>query len=409
MNTTIKIFLRNRVDLNNKKPVVLRITKHRESKLITLGLKSEDNCWDKERNRFNKKASNHIQKNRIILNLEEKALKIINEFNLAEVNFSLIQFESKFRGIDEKQTTVSAYIDKLITSFDKSEKYSSSAPFKNLEAALFKFTGRDLTFNEVNFKFLKDFEVFLRSQNNTDGGIAFKMRHFRSIINNAINEDIMNFSDYPFRKYKISKLKGSSNKIALSEDELRNFENVNLDLYPNLIVSHKLFMFSFYCRGINWTDMMNLRWSDIYDGKIHYVRRKTKQNFIIEVSSQIEVILDYFQINFTNTKYVFPILLEEGLSVKQKMNRKHKSLKLFNSKLKEIAKLAKIKKSLTSYVARHTYATYMYNNGISVEIICASMGHSSILVTMSYLKEFEDSVLDKANRILIQEPELLYA
>ena len=409
MQATIKIFLRNKLDLNNQKPVVLRITKSRKSKVITLGLKSEDTYWDFELNRYNKKAKNYIKKNRALLKLEEKALIILDDYIHADEDFTLAQFENRFRGIENKPSTVYTYMKKMINELDENEKYSSSAPFKNLESAIFKFSNKKLKFKEIDFNFLKNFESYLRSQKNTDGGIAFKMRHLRTLFNNAINEDIIDFSKYPFKKYKISKLKGESNKIALSEVDLRKFENVNLSKDPHLITSHKIFMFSFFCRGINWTDMMNLRWSDIYDEKIHYVRKKTKQNFVIEISPSIRETLEYFRTIFIKTDYVFPILLTEGLTVKQKMNRSQRTLKKFNKELNEIGRLANISKPITSYVARHTYATYMYNNGVSIEIISASMGHSSVLVTMSYLKEFEDSVLDEANKILFKEPEPLYA
>ncbi len=68
----------------------------------------------------------------------------------------------------------------------------------------------------------------------------------------------------------------------------------------------------------------------------------------------------------------------------------------FNCKLKEISKIAKIETHITSYVARHSFATIMKNKGVSTDIISELMGHSNVQVTMTYLKEFDNTTLDNA-------------
>lgn len=404
MKATVKICLRKVKDSNNKRPVIIRITKDRKTKIITIGLKAYECEWDFEKNRFNKKASEYQKKNRVLLKIESRALSIINEFMEDNIDFTLNQFESKFRGFKFRKITVKNYLDNLIKNKEEVEKYGSAEPFKNLKSALFKYAKSSTMFKDIDYEFLVEFESYLRKEGNSDGGIAFKMRHLRLVYNRAINEEIIDRSSYPFRKYKISRLKSKSNKIALSLEELRRFKNVDLTGHMTLLKSHKIFMFSFYCRGINWADIMDLKWTDIYDGKIHYTRKKTKQRFVIEVTDSLKSILTYFKKNYPSTNYVFPILLKDGLTAKQKRDRNKKAIKAFNKDLRTIAGLAEIPKHITSYVARHTYATYLYNEGKSIEIISASMGHSSVLVTMSYLKEFEDSVLDEANRILLEEP-----
>jgi len=404
MKATLKIFLRKVKDANGQRPVIMRVTKDRKTKIITLGLKASDKEWDFDKNRYNKRSNDYQKKNRVLLKIESRALSIINEFVEDNFDFTLNQFESKFRGFKNKTITVKKYLNILIDKKEDLGKYGPAEPFRNLKSALFKHAKSSIMFKDIDYEFLVDFENYLRRQGNTDGGIAFKMRHLRIIFNRAINEDIVDRSAYPFRKYKISKLKSEPNKIALNLNELRRFKDVDLTGHMNLLKSHMLFMFSFYCRGINWVDMMELKWTDIYDGKIHYIRKKTKQSFVIEITDSLKRILDYFKNNYPSRTYVFPILLKEGLTAKQKKDRNKKAIKAFNTDLREIASFADISKHITSYVARHTYATYLYNEGKSIEIISASMGHSSVLVTMSYLKEFEDSVLDEANRIKLEEP-----
>lgn len=409
MKATIKIYLRKVKNSNDQLPIIMRVTKDRKSKIITLGLKAKESEWDLNLNRYSKRSQDYQRKNRALLSIENRALTVINDFISDNADFTLNQFETKFRGFNNRKITVRKYLENLIQEYENANKYGSAEPYENLKSALFRYAKKQIMFKDIDFEFLKGFENYLRNEGNTDGGIAFKMRQLRASFNRAINEDIVLSSSYPFRKYKISKLKGKSNKIALVAEELRRFEKVDLSRQMHLVTSHKLFMFSFYCRGINWVDMMELMWSDIYDGKIHYTRRKTKQKFVVEVSEKLDVILSYFKKNFPHTSYVFPILLKDGLTAKQKRDRKKKTIKKFNEDLKALGGLASISKPLTSYVARHTYATYLYNEGKPVEIISASMGHSSVLVTMSYLKEFEDSVLDEANRVLLGDPLVHYS
>lgn len=82
-------------------------------------------------------------------------------------------------------------------------------------------------------------------------------------------------------------------------------------------------------------------------------------------------------------------------------NRKQKTLKKFNKELKELAKVAKVAKNVTSYVIRHSYATNLKQLGVSIEKISQSMGHSSVEITNSYLKDFETDEIDIENEKLL--------
>lgn len=82
-------------------------------------------------------------------------------------------------------------------------------------------------------------------------------------------------------------------------------------------------------------------------------------------------------------------------------NRKHKTLQRYNKELKEIAEICGIDKPLTSYVARHSFANCLKQEGVTTDIISESMGHQNLSITQTYFKEFDNSVLDKAIEILV--------
>lgn len=160
-------------------------------------------------------------------------------------------------------------------------------------------------------------------------------------------------------------------------------------------------MFSFYTRGMNFIDMMLLKKADIIGDRISYIRSKTKGKFNIEILSKVREIIDFYKDKTENTKYVFPILLSDVMTPQQIEYRKSKVLSRYNRKLKEIGKLVCIEKELTSYVARHSFATILKQKGTSTDVISELMGHADVQITKTYLKEFDSAELDSANRQLL--------
>lgn len=176
---------------------------------------------------------------------------------------------------------------------------------------------------------------------------------------------------------------------------------LDLSEYPTLIDTRNYFIFSFYTRGMNFADMATLKWNDISDDRIYYTRSKTKRNFQIKILPPVQEILNYYKGRSTPTDYVFPILLEQGMTFSHLENRKRKVLKRYNKRLKEIASLCGIDKPLSSYVARHSYANSLKQKGISTDIISESMGHQNIAITQAYLKELDNSLIDEAMEVLL--------
>lgn len=405
---TIKILLRNK-PRNDLYPIVLRIVKDRKSKIITLGIECNFKDWDVSNSQLKKSHTNYIQRNRVIIEKKQKALKIIDDFNLEGIDFTLNQFENKFRGKSDANKNLKSYWEEKIDDLNKAGRTGNARAYRDTMNSFFKFTkNKNLVFRDVTSELLDKYETHLRNNGGTDGGIGVKMRELRALYNDAIKKGIVDEKYYPFKNYKISKLKGSGIKRALTRDEIEKIENLEQEKYPNLVESKRLFIFSYYTRGMNFYDIMKLRWSNIVSGSIVYTRSKTKGNFKLKILKPVEDILKHYKQLNLDTDYVFPILLKEGLTPIQIENRKAKKLKKFNSDLKKIAEIVKIEKTVTSYVARHSYATNMKESGVSTEIISQSMGHQNVSITSAYLKDFDDEILDDANERLLREPIPLY-
>ena len=103
----------------------------------------------------------------------------------------------------------------------------------------------------------------------------------------------------------------------------------------------------------------------------------------------------------TSDVFIFPILANCPSKLSSRRNRIKKRRALYNKSLKQIGKLVGLDQPLTSYVARHTWATILKREGISISIISEGLGHSSEKTTRVYLKGFEDETLDKASEMAL--------
>lgn len=393
MNTSVKIVLDSKPMSNGQYSVYLQIIKARKRKKINIGLKCYRENFENEQ--FLKGHPNYKEENKIINKKKVNAEDIIRGFQLDDKDFDLEEFEDKFRGKQINRKLVIPFFDEIIDELTTAHRLGNARAYNETKNALLKFSNDKIKFTDITPEFLEKFEVYMRNRGNKDGGIAFKMREFRALIKKAIQRKIMSKEEYPFEDYKISKLKTKTKKRALTLEDFRKFKNVDLNKRPELLEAYHYFMFSFYTRGMNFVDMMKLKKSDIKNSRIIYTRSKTKGNFSLELNSKANEIINYYS-DRSQSDYVFPILLHNEMTPLQIENRKHKVLSRFNYKLREIAKIAKIETHLTSYVARHSFATIMKNEGVSTDVISELMGHSNVQVTMTYLKEFDTSILDNA-------------
>ena len=160
-----------------------------------------------------------------------------------------------------------------------------------------------------------------------------------------------------------------------------------------------VFAFSYYEGGINFIDIARLKKENIIDGKIIYSRSKTKKQIILPLLKQsIEIINKYSD---RNDSYLFPILSSFHKTDVQVANRLHKILAKINKNLKQIGNALQIPIPVTTYVARHSFATILKKSGVKTSIISESLGHSSEKITQVYLDSFDNSQIEDAMKNLL--------
>ncbi|MFN5629552.1 MAG: tyrosine-type recombinase/integrase, partial [Bacteroidota bacterium] len=160
---------------------------------------------------------------------------------------------------------------------------------------------------------------------------------------------------------------------------------------------------SYYTGGMNFIDMMQLTSKSIIDNgnRVEYTRSKTKGLFNLKLTPPAKAIINRYKLNASITGFVFPILNSNHKTPIQIANRRHKTITQLNKNLKEIGRLCNIDFDLTSYVARHSFATHLKQKNIATDIISEALGHQNIKVTQTYLKRFGNEVTDNALETLI--------
>lgn len=397
--TSIKTVIRKKPLADGRFPVYIRVTKNRQSKYFKTIFSVRPNQWNSSEGCFNSKHENYLQQNRLLLKFKDKALEVLTELKLQQEGFTLDDFEFKYRvKSNPASQKVFPFWEELVQEMIESGRMGNARYYKNVKNSVFKFTrfNRRFSFQDLDPRFLNKYEVYLRSEGWRDNGIVVYMRGIRAMYNKAIERGWVKESFYPFKAYKLSKFKVHTRKRALSMEEVNKIVNMNLEAYPDLTLARHLFVFSFYTRGMNFADMMKLRWDDIRNEKIYYIRSKTKGHFTIQIIEPVRAILNYFKEDNSGTGYVFPILLKDDLTPVQIEDRKHKMMRRYNRDLKEIAKVCGIDKKVTSYVARHSFANCLKQKGVATDIISESLGHQNLSVTQAYLKELDSSKIDQA-------------
>ena len=139
-------------------------------------------------------------------------------------------------------------------------------------------------------------------------------------------------------------------------------------------------------------DIAQLKKSDLKDGYLAYSRKKTGQQILIHWESCMQALVDKY--NIPASPYLLPVFY-----VHNQESRKHYQsvMHLVNVHLKRLGKKLGFPIPLTTYVARHSWASIAKSEQVSLEAISEAMGHHSEKTTRIYLKSFEHSLVDQAN------------
>lgn len=378
---------------------MLRVTKDRKRKYVSLGISVNPENWDFSKNQPKAECPNREYIELLIAaKLKEYSAKIV-ELKATNQEFTSTTLVEKVCVNRVNRKTVGDLFREHINSLTASGRKSYALSIKQLYNSMIEFNGHlDIPFAEMDIVWLRRYEAFLRRKGLAENTIGIRFRTLRSIYNVAIEEDAVSAELYPFKKLKVSKLHQETVKRALSKEDIeRVLSYKSTNRYMRFPID--IFAFTYYCGGINFVDIAHLTKANIVNGRLIYKRQKTKKLIKIPLQPQAVALIEKYSSN--DSQYLFPILSDFHKTDIQQANRIHKVISKVNERLKQMGNALNLPITLTTYVARHSQATVMKRAGVSTSVIREIMGHSSERVTQIYLDSFDNEQIDCAMKTLL--------
>ena len=287
-----------------------------------------------------------------------------------------------------------SFARKLIKQLRQIGKIRTSERYTTVMNSFERFRrDAEVSWNEVDSDLIIEYETYLKSRGVCPNTSSYYMRGLRAIYNRAV-EKKMTVQRNPF-KYVYTGI-GRTVKRAVPLKVIRQIRDLDLASFPAMDFARDIFMFSFYTRGMSFIDMAYLKKTDLQNGILSYRRQKTGQQLFVKWEKPMQEIVDKYNTN--GTPYLLPVIRNMNADARrQYKNAAH----LVNGKLKKLGEKLGLNIPLTSYVARHGWASIARDRNIPLATISEAMGHDSEKTTRIYLASLDTSAVDKANsRIL---------
>lgn len=407
MRITIKPYLDTRRAVGDV-PVsmMLSLTSHGKSALIPVGVKIAPSLWDKKAQSvkkcprkayFDKAISDrYYAVQEMISKLSEEDEELMRRLTITEIkNIILERLDGK-----ERKDTGNGSFALGYKKFVETKQGRTRQIYETTWKRICEFTdkAKRLNFEDITAKWLNEFNGYMAKRSPAQNARSIHLRDIRAVFNFAIDEEMTDL--YPFRKFKIKST--PTMKRSLSADDIRMI--ATMPLLPWQEEYRDVFMLIFYLIGINIVDLFSLTHENVQNGRIVYTRRKTKRIYSIKIEPEAQEILERRK----GTTH----LIDVADRYKDHTNftsRFNKALKTFGTWEVDEHHKQKVRYKpywdfLSSYWARHSWATIAYNDcNIPVDVISQALGHSmGNRVTMVYINS-DSKKVDEANRKVIEK------
>lgn len=392
---TLKFYLDMRVlKKDNTAPLKISITHKSATALINLNINLAKEQWDTKAN----KVVNHPNKlfinnyiNRKILDIETLLLQLlqsgeIRSLNAQDIKAMILKDESC------EETPKHTIIMQFKKSIESKNKERTREIYAATLARIKEFCPNfeTLKFEDITKDWLTKFDTFLSKKSPSKNARNIHLRNIRAVFNEAIDDEITNV--YPFRKFKIKNT--TTVKRSLSVKQLKTLFECPCE--PHEEQYKDMFKLTFYLIGINIIDLCNAK--EIRDGRIEYYRSKTSRLYSIKVEPEALEIIEKYK----GKKQLLDIM-DRYVDYKDYARRLNENLKSIGHTT--IGRHGKKHREplfphLTTYWARHTWATLASDLDITKDTIAAALGHGGNTVTDIYI-DFDLKKIDEANRKVI--------
>lgn len=295
-----------------------------------------------------------------------------------------------------KETGFLSYARKAVRSMEGIQSVSTCRNYKTALLSLEKFLTRDISVSQLTAEKIEQYEHWLLNHNVTYNTVSCYMRSLRSLYNHVVEKHRLRHKD-PFVKVFTGNERTA--KRSVTEREMQRLRRLQLIEGSFLCMVRDVFLFCFYAMGMPFIDAAFLRKSQIEGGVIVYKRRKTRQMVRVKIEPCMRQIMHQYEDD--KSEFVFPFIRQDSID---SMQRQYNSaLGRYNLALRKLGDMIGVKSRLTSYVARHTWASMAHKRNVDMSIISQALGHTSQRTTLIYIKELDDERMAQANEKIIKE------
>ena len=396
--STISAILRKKANKQGQYPIYLRVTKDRKSTFINLEQYINKSDWDEKTKRVRKSHPNSVRLNNLISKkIAEAGEKIIEmDVGMEKQKQDVKAIRKKLINPDNDFFTVAEHYLNNLERLEKFNQLNADKPRVNCFKSFLKCEKFPL--EQITVPLLKSFQTYLLLEKKlSQRTITNYLIIIRTIYNSAISDGIVDVKHYPFGRNKVQIKFPETQKVGLTEEEVKKLEDLELDFGSKEWHARNVWLFSFYLAGIRVADVLKTKWSEIQDGRLQYRMNKNQKLVTLKIPDKILLILSYYKKDKTaNDDYIFPEL--KGIDKENKkaiVSTTSNADKNLNKYLKRIAKLAGIDKKVTMHISRHTFGN-ISGDKISIQMLQKLYRHSSITTTVNYQANFIHKDVDDA-------------
>ena len=294
--------------------------------------------------------------------------------------------------MNTKRIQAEVYFAYCISALEKGGHYSTGRNYRRTWDSFNHYrNGQPLYMDQFTSELVSSYNQFLQGKGLRRNTISFYNRILRSVYNKAVKEGYAQQSN-PFKEVYTGV--DVTRKRALPVEVLHKMAALKLQ-DQELALSRDLFLFSFQARGMSFVDMAFLTQQNLQQGFLHYVRRKTGQALSVRIEPWMQELLDKYHPQ-CHEPYLLPIL--QSTDPKDAFAQYSGALVRHNLLLRKLGALVGADFPLSSYCARHSWATIARDTAVPLSVISSGMGHTSEKTTRIYLASLDNSLIDRANR-----------
>ena len=400
--TSIKVKFRPSSTIQKEGTLHYQIIHHREVRKLRTGYRLFPNEWNTVLKRINVSAGKNEERRLYLTALKKhidtdlfKIKECINRLKQENKPYTADRIV-KLYSTHEGSYTFLLYGKGLLVELKKIGKVRTADTYRNALGSFERFLNdqADIPLEAMDSNLMIAYESWLKGTGICPNTSSYYMRNLRAIYNRAVERELT-VQRYPFKHVYTGVDKTVKRAVPLKV--IRRIRDLDLTLSPVLDYARDLFMFSFYTRGMAFVDMAYLKKKDLQNGVLVYRRQKTGQQLFIKWEKPMQEIVGKY--DTSATPYLLPIIRDMDTDArKQYKNAAH----LVNDKLKKIGRQLGLAIPLTSYVARHAWASIAKSKNIPISTISEAMGHDSENTTRIYLASLDTSVVDKANSLILK-------